>query len=209
MKNSQRYQRIRMLVKSLNAQRKKQARQIDILCNDIIQANRGFIHNLEQIAFTAQFAESIIGINDLDRLLYAASGVIKQHFPQINMTFCIKREDNFNLYSFAADNCRLTDAQTIEQYLNNDLISAVIDSQKLCMMDDLLTMGLQINPTVAKQISVAAVPLADSPVVSGFILLYSALENTSIENCLDKLSSITRSLSIALKACCKQLNTKS
>ncbi|MBN1795376.1 MAG: GAF domain-containing protein [Sedimentisphaerales bacterium] len=201
MKNSQRDKRIRALVKRLNVQRKKQAKQIDILCNDIIQAHRGFIANLEKLAFTAQFSESIIGINALDHLFYCAAGVIRQHFPQESLIFCVKKENDYNLYSFEADNYEVTESQRMEQYLTSELVNAVINSGRLCKIDDLLEMGLQINPTIAKKLSVATIPLADNGPVAGFILLYNTSEKELTESRLEKLAAIRRSLSLAIKSC--------
>jgi transcriptional regulator with GAF, ATPase, and Fis domain len=201
VKNSPRYQRIKKLVKSLNKQRRKQAKQIDILCNDIIQAHRGFIHNLDRLAFTAQFTESIIGIIDLDHLLYTAATIIKQHFYQMNLTFCINNGNDFNLYAFESDECQLNDEQRIEQYFNKEAVTNIINNNKICLMDDLLEMGLIIKPTVARQISVTSIPLSNDTVFSGFIFLYNTSSEKIDENHLEMLTSIKRSLSLAIKAC--------
>ena len=49
----QRHQRLRLLLKKLNKDRKKQAKKTDILCNDLIGAQRGFIRKLRSISFSA------------------------------------------------------------------------------------------------------------------------------------------------------------
>ena len=66
MDSKQRKKRLRLLIGKLNKERKKQAKKIDILCNDLIAAQRDFIKRLSTISFTADFCESIIGVSDLN-----------------------------------------------------------------------------------------------------------------------------------------------
>ena len=80
-----RHKRLRSLITKLNRQRKKQARQIDILCNDFISAQRNFIKNLKTTSFMANFYESIIGATDLNDLLCTAVGLIKEEHDDANV----------------------------------------------------------------------------------------------------------------------------
>ena len=57
------------MIKKLNKDRKKQNQKIDILCNDIIGAQRNFSKRLGIINFVANFYDSIIGATDLNELL--------------------------------------------------------------------------------------------------------------------------------------------
>ncbi len=90
--DKQRHRRVRLLIKNLNKKRKKQAEKIDILCNDFIAAQRDFIKSLKTISFIANFYESIIGITDLNSLLYTAVKLIKEENADTNVTsFCVSR----------------------------------------------------------------------------------------------------------------------
>ena len=73
MHNVNREKRLRQLVSRQNQRRKLQAKQIDILCNDIIGIQKSFISTLNRFAFTADFCESIIGIDDVKKLLSVLS----------------------------------------------------------------------------------------------------------------------------------------
>ncbi len=84
MDQDQRHKRLRVLISKLNKERKKQAKKIDMLCNDLIAAQRDFIKRLSTISFAADFYKSIIGINDLDRLLSIARKLIKDELAEVN-----------------------------------------------------------------------------------------------------------------------------
>jgi len=113
----QRHRRLRLLVRKLNKERKKQAQKIDILCNDFISAQRDFIERLNTINFTASFYEAILGTTDLSSLLYTAGKLIKDEISDSNVTFFVLgfpfrkesrngvplQQDNFELYMFGND----------------------------------------------------------------------------------------------------------
>lgn len=81
---------MRLLVKKLNKERKKQSQKIDILCNDLISAQRNFIKRLGTISFIANFCESIVGASDLNNLLYTAVRIIKAETADASVIFFLK-----------------------------------------------------------------------------------------------------------------------
>lgn len=89
MDQKQRHRRLRLLVGKLNKERRKQAKKIDILCNDFISAHRDFIERLKTINFTANFYEAIVGTTDLRGLLYTAGKLIKDEIPESNVAFFV------------------------------------------------------------------------------------------------------------------------
>lgn len=91
--DEQRHRRVRLLVKKLNKERKKQAQKIDILCNDLIAAQRSFIKRLSTISFIANFCESIVGATDLNNLLYTAVRIIKAETADASVIFFLKNSD--------------------------------------------------------------------------------------------------------------------
>ena len=55
MSQDQRQERLRLLIKKLNKARKRQASQVDILCNDFIVAQRDFVKRLNSVTFATAF----------------------------------------------------------------------------------------------------------------------------------------------------------
>ncbi len=84
---------MRLLVRKLNKERKKQAQKIDILCNDLIAAQRSFIKRLGTISFIANFCESIVGSTDLNNLLYTAVRIVKAETADANVIFFLKNNE--------------------------------------------------------------------------------------------------------------------
>ncbi len=78
------------MVKKLNKERKKQAQKIDILCNDLIGAQRSFIKRLGTISFVANFCESIVGATDLNNLLHTAVRIIKAETADASVVFFLR-----------------------------------------------------------------------------------------------------------------------
>jgi len=101
--HKQRHKRLRLLIRKLNKERKRQAKKIDILCNDLIEAQRDFIKRLNTISFTADFCESIIGRGDLNMLLYTASTLIKEKIANANVSFFLRQAESFELHMFESD----------------------------------------------------------------------------------------------------------
>ena len=201
MKDSKRNSRIRLLAKRLNQQRKKQAVQIDLLCNDIIKAHGDFIDSVRILSFAAEFYESLIGIDELDNLFYTAAHTIKRHLPDINLAFFINQPECFQIYAFDCDTSETPEQYRIEQYFNNELVTALTGVNKPCSLDELLQMGLQASPAVLKDISASTIPIAAAGSVSGFILIYQSSGQTLEPAYIKFLCPVGRGLSRAIRAC--------
>ena len=147
MDDKQRHQRLRLLIKKLNKKRKKQAKQIDILCNDFIGAQRDFIKSLKTISFIANFYESIIGITDLNSLLCTAVKLIKEENTDANVTFFLRQSDNFELYMFESEQPITLEKQHLENSFTAELMDNICKSNKICTLDDMFAMGMQGNLT--------------------------------------------------------------
>ncbi len=77
MKEKLRHKRLRQLVSKVNQARKRQAKKVDLICNDLIAAQRSFIKSLNAFSFAANFYESIIGKTELKELFSIAGRLIK------------------------------------------------------------------------------------------------------------------------------------
>lgn len=110
--NNQRHRRLRLLISKLNKQRKKQAKKIDILCNDFIAAQRNFIDRLNAISFAANFYKSVIGLTDLSKLLHIVSRLIKEELADVNVTFFLRRPADGGLKEFAPDAAEIAEPES-------------------------------------------------------------------------------------------------
>ena len=201
MDDKQRQKRLRLLIKKLNKERKTQAKKIDILCNDLIAAQREFIKRLGTIAFTANFFEAIIGTTDLSGLLLTADKLIKDEIHDANIAFFLRQADSFELHMSEKDKPITLEKQHIENCFTPELVDNICKSNKLCTLDDMFAMGLQGNLIELNKISAAAVPLSRPGLSLGFVLIYRSSANKLTADELNNISAVTCGLSRAIAAC--------
>ncbi|MCK4294843.1 MAG: hypothetical protein KAY65_16715, partial [Planctomycetes bacterium] len=135
--DQQRRRRLRLLIKNLNKERKKQAKKIDILCNDFIAAQRDFIKRLNAVSFAASFYESIIGTTDLSSLLYTVVRLIKEELGDASVTFFLRRADNFELHIFESAKPITLEKQHLENSFDPELMDSICKLNKVCTLDDM------------------------------------------------------------------------
>jgi hypothetical protein len=201
MDHKQRYKRLRLLISKLNKERKKQAKKTDILCNDLIAAQRNFIKRLDTISFTANFYETIIGTTDLSSLILIASKLIKDEIPDANVTFFLRQADNFELHMFENDRPILLEKQRLENCFTPELVNNICKSNKICTLDDMFAMGLQGNLTCLNKISAVTIPLSQLGPSLGFILIYRSAQNKLTADELNNIAAIALGLSRAIASC--------
>ena len=199
--NEQRNRRLRLLAKQLNRERKQQAKQIDILCNDFIAAQKSFIKKLNVITFTASFYESILGTTDLNSLLYTAVRLIKEELDNANVTFFLRQAENFELHIFESDKPITLEKQHLENCFTPELMDNICESNRVCGIEDMFAMGLQGNLVGLNKISAVTVPLGRPGSLPGFILIYRSCENKVTANDLKNISAVTPGLSRAIQSC--------
>lgn len=201
MNDKQRHRRLRLLIKKLNKERKKQAQKIDILCNDIICAQRQFIERLNTISFAANFYESILATNDLSKLLRIASKLIKDELSDANVTFFLRQAEGFELHIFQSDKPITLEKHRLENCLGAELVADICKSNKVCTLDDMFAMGLQGNLVGLSGISPVTVPLGELGQSLGFILIYRPSQERITDNELSRICAVSRGLSRAIRAC--------
>jgi hypothetical protein len=199
--DKQRHRRLRLLIKKLNKERKKQAKKIDILCNDFIAAQRDFIKRLNTISFTADFYESIIGVTDLSSLLYTAVKLVKEKNPDVNVTFFLRQSDNFELHVFQSEQPIILDKQHLENCFVPELMDNICKSNKVCTLDDMFAMGLEGNLIGLNKISAVTIPLGLLGSSLGFILIYSSSQNKLAADEVRDICAVTCGLSRAIESC--------
>jgi len=193
--NKQRQQRLRRLIKKLNRERKKQAKKIDILCNDLIGAQRDFIQRLSCIGFAADFYKSVLGTDDLDSMLYSAADAIQAKVPRANLAFFLRRQKNFELHIFESEGPIALAKDELQSCFTTELVENIFRMNRICTLDDLFAGGLQGNPSKFDKLSVATVPVKGDSSCLGFILIYRSSQNRLTDNELRLVSSITPGLS--------------
>lgn len=201
MENKQRHKRLRLLIKKLNKDRKKQNQKIDILCNDLIAAQRNFIKRLNSISFAANFYESIIGTNDLNNLLDTAVKFIRAQNTDANITFFLRQAESFDLHTFEGDRPIALGKQYLENCFSPELMDNICKSNTVCTLDDMFAMGLQGNLNGLNKISAVTIPLGLFGSSLGFILAYRSSENKLTPNEISSFSVIISGLSRAINSC--------
>ncbi len=199
----QRHRRLRLLISKLNKERKKQAKKIDILCNDFIAAQRDFIDKLNTVSFTADFYESIIGITDLGGLLHVASKLIRDEIADVSVTFFLRQSANggFELHMFESEKPIGLEKYRLENCFTAELVEQICKSNKLCTVDDMFAMGLQGNLVGLNKISAVTVPLGELGQSLGFVLIYRSSQNKLATLQLSRVSAIRAGLARAIQAC--------
>ena len=189
------------MIKKLNRDRKKQNQKIDILCNDLIGAQRTFIKRLGIINFVANFYESIIGTIDLNKLLHTAVEFFRAENADVNITFFLRQEENIELFLFESGRPIPIDKQYIESCFTPELIDNITKFNKVCSLDDMFAMGLQGNPNELNKISAVTIPLGLFGSSLGFILVYRSSEDKITTDEIGRISAVISGLSQAITSC--------
>ena len=201
MEYRERHERLRLLVKKLNKERKTQAKKIDILCNDFISAQRDFIKRLGAISFAADFYESIVGTTNLNKLFDRACGLIEEQVIGATVALVLRQEEGFRLH-FLKDEQQVSFAkQQLEQCLTSELVNGICRANRPCTLDDMTAMGLQGNPAMLNRISVVTLPLGRMSSPLGFILLCRSAQDGLTVDELNNVLAITPGLSRAIESC--------
>jgi hypothetical protein len=207
--DERRNKRLRMLIAKLNKQRKQQAKQIDILCNDIILAHKDFIKALKVIGFASDFYNAIIGLTDLNELLCTAGSYIQKHTPDVHVAFFLlaqagvegMRPDNFELHVFENDLPIDLEEKRVENFFTTELVVSIGKSNQICTIDDMLGMGLEFSPACLEKISAAAIPLSTQGNSMGFVLIYRSSHNPLTADELKSVAQITPGLARSIASC--------
>jgi len=196
-----RHRRLRLLIKKFNKERKKQAKKIDILCNDLIAAQRDFIKRLDTISFAADFYESIAGLTDLNGLLSAVGKLTKDEMPDVNIAFFLRQADSFELHMFESNQPITLEKQRLENCFTPELVNNICKSNKVCTIDDMFAMGMEGNLNILNKISAVTIPLSLPGLSLGFILIYRSSQDKLTTDELSKIAAVTSGLSRAIQSC--------
>jgi hypothetical protein len=201
VENKQRNKRLRLLIKELNKERKKQAKKIDILCNDLITAQSDLIRRLHTISFAAHFYKAIIGSNDLSRLLNIAGRLIRDEISDASVTFFLRQTSGFKTHAYESNKPEVLEKDRLETCFNAELVGNICKANKLCTLEDMFALGLQGNLVGLNKISAFAAPLGELGQVLGFVLIHRLSQNRFTKEQMNIICAITCGLSRAIRSC--------
>jgi hypothetical protein len=204
-----RNKRLRLLIRRFNKQRKQQAKQIDILCNDIISAHKDFLKAIKTISFAADFYNAIAGITDLNELLCTAGSSIQKHTPDVNVAFFLlvpgemegMQADNYELHVFESEQEINLEEKRVENFFTIELVINIAKSNQICTIEDMLGMGLQCSPVLLEKISTAAIPLSTQGQSTGFVLVYRSSRKPFTVEDLKAIAQIAPGLARSISSC--------
>jgi hypothetical protein len=201
MSQSERNKRLRLVVRKLNKERKRQAARVDMLCNDMVGALREFLRRLDGIDFAARFYKGLLGATDLRSLLVRAGRLIQEELPGANIAFFVRQAEGCELHAIDRDLPADSTDGRLEDYFTPELTAAVCKSNKVCTMDDLFGLGLDGNRKDLNALSGATVPLNDLGRSLGFLLLSRPATQPLSNDELDRVAMVACGLSQAIRGC--------
>jgi hypothetical protein len=196
-----RRKRIRKLVGQLNKERRKQAEKIDILCNDMVSAQKDFVNQIQSLIFSVNFYETLIGQKHQSALLDTAAIFIKENVRDVNVAIFLLDPNGFALHIVDKDKPIEIDTASLENCFTNELVSDISRANHICKLNEMLEMGLVGSPSQLGRISVAAIPLNRLCQPIGFILLYRNCDNDFTSQELERVAGITGGLCSAITNC--------
>ena len=201
MIDNNRYRRLRLLVHKVNKARKQQAKQIDILCHDLIEAQRDFNRRLSVIGLSASFYQSILGVTDLEALLNIASAHMVETTDVTQVVFVIRSGNQCKTHACPESTFPTNPEVRLEELFSQEVLDGICHSGRACTMADMLAMGLQIRPTDLSRVSASTIPLTDGVCSRGFMLLYHKVDSPISPMQIEQITAITGGLTKAITAC--------
>ena len=192
-----RSKRVRLMVKALNKDRKKQARQIDLLCHDLVDAQRAFVKRLETIGFAAGLYKLFLGVQDTEQVLRILVNEVQSQLPSMDVNFVFRQADGCKIYPLETttrDEGHPVDA------IDGALSDAICKANKACDLDDLLGMGLAISPQKASRIQMTTLPLPQGGRSLGFIVLTSPATTKVPAHLIEQITLVGSGISQAVLA---------
>ena len=200
MSQIERYRRLRLLVRRLNQQRKQQARRVDLLCNDLIGAQRSFLHRLQDISFVAQFYHALLGSTDVNAILTRAGRAIQQEVPGAGVVFFLRQPDGFGLHACGAEESLDWEQPGPQICFDPALVDRICKQNRACTLDDLLALDAGGDLHALHQYSLVTLPLSDLGRSLGFVLLYRPLLQALDADDVRRLSPAMCGLAQAVRA---------
>jgi len=198
MQQKTRHARLRLLIRKLNTERKSQAQKIDIICNDLISAQRDYIKALNRISFEASFYESLLASAGLDELLRVAAGLIEHQIPGTMVSFLLRRSERFEWHGCRTENLTSPPTEQFKKHIEEDLAVNICTLNKACNVADAYPFEYQQETEGFGKHSVMAVPLTIEKVCAGAILIWHSEESRPKQEQLADIGAVSSGLAKAI-----------
>jgi hypothetical protein len=200
MSQTERQKRLRLFLKKLNRQRKQQARKIDILCNDLISAQRNYIQRLSTISFAGEFYRSLLGSTDLNHLLVRTDRFFRQELPGVGVAFYLRQSEGCELYPHWDDEMLVGESSGVLLRLAPELADSLCKSDEPCTHADISRMSPESDLGTLDGLSLVTLPLRDMGRPLGFMLLWRTLPQRVTAQEVRRISPVMCGLSQAIRA---------
>lgn len=197
MSSVTRNERVRLLVKTLNRERKKQAKQIDLLCKDLIDAQRAFIQRLENIGFAAGLYKSLLGVQTTEQVLQILLNEVQPLVPGMDVNLVLRQEGGCKIYPL--ETTTRDEGHPVDAF-DGPLVEAACRANKICHLDDLLGMGLALSPQKASRTQLTTLPMPQGGRCMGLIVLTSPANVTVPANLIEQIALVVSGVSQAVLA---------
>lgn len=187
-------------IRNLRGRQKRYNQKIDILCRDIVGAHGEFIEKLSILTFSLQFQESLLGVTDVSGILEAADQFLRRQLQGTAIAvFTIESNGCFEMHFGCSSQEVALVKSRFEGWFTQQVVHEISHSRQICMLEQMLKMGLQVSPAALKHISIAAVPLGQIGKTMGFVLFYRPAELPYTPQELAKAAAAMPALRIAIQ----------
>jgi transcriptional regulator with GAF, ATPase, and Fis domain len=198
--NKERHTRLRSLAHNINRQRKVQARKIDILCNDMVQAHRGLLESLTSISFTSSIHESLIACRDADDVLKAISGIFCKRFGECGIAMLLTDGSGVTTHNAEAPVTLSSEASELPSFFTAENVRSICSGNHVCLLPELLELPVQMPPKLTKELSAAAIPLSFGHHGLGVLLLFASQQKPISEKLIRAATITAPAIAKALAA---------
>ncbi len=209
MSQTERYKRLRLLIKKVNLQHKQQAHKIDILCHDLIGAQRSFLHRLQDLGFAAEFYRSLLGCTDTNGVLARAARSIKQELPGTGVTFFLRQPDGCELHACPGEEPLPGAQQGPHECFDSDLVEEICKHNRPCTLEDIQALNVAGDLRPLSKFSLVTLPLSDLGRSLGFVLIYCAQPQALTLADVRRIGPVMRGLAQAVRAARMPLPSRS
>ncbi len=173
---------------------------MDLLCKDLIEAQRDFIQRLGHVSFAAGFYKSLLGVTDLHDLLDLSGRHLRDLWPDVSATFFLKQMEGFRQYRINSYDEWDKNAERLEHGFSDSLAETICRLGKACDQNDLLGLGFQASPSLLKSLSLMTLPLSTGPRCVGFVLIYRPGPQALTDVNVAQISQISQGLAQAIES---------
>jgi hypothetical protein len=158
------------MVKNLNRQRHQTARQIDIVCMDLVAAQRRFVDHYKKAVFSISFYEKLLACTNFQTMLTIAAAELSPALDNANVSFFYRQDDKIRC--FVSENGQPFEQDDFSDCFTDELVTEVINCNSIMNLNQLIALGLSATPSFLAGINAFTVPMSAENTEAGFILLW-------------------------------------